>query len=65
MGDYRESYQDDTGKRAQGQKVNDLKQWKERLQQFGVIEIEYDDPSRFADPVRTSSFRHQAGRYSA
>jgi hypothetical protein len=31
-------------------KVDDLKQWKERLQRFGVTEIEYDDPSRFAEP---------------
>ena len=43
-------------------KVDDLAQWKERLQSFGVIEIEYDDPSRFAEPYPRFFFQAPGGQ---
>jgi hypothetical protein len=43
-------------------KVDDLKQWKERLQRFGVKEIEYDDPSRFAEPYPRFFFQAPGGQ---
>ena len=43
-------------------KVDDLTQWKERLQSFGVIEIEYDDPSRFAEPYPRFFFQAPGGQ---
>jgi len=43
-------------------KVDDLTQWKERLQSFGVIEIEYDDPSRFAEPYLRFFFQAPGGQ---
>jgi hypothetical protein len=43
-------------------KVDDLTQWKERLQRFGVTEIEYDDPSRFAEPYPRFFFQAPGGQ---
>jgi hypothetical protein len=43
-------------------KVDDLAQWKGRLQRFGVTEIEYDDPSRFADPYPRFFFQAPGGQ---
>jgi hypothetical protein len=43
-------------------KVDDLLQWKERLQRFGVTEIEYDDPSRFAQPYPRFFFQAPGGQ---
>lgn len=43
-------------------KVDDLSQWKERLQSFGVTEIEYDDPSRFAEPYPRFFFQAPGGQ---
>ena len=39
--------------------VDDLAQWKERLQRFGVTKIKYDDPSRFAKPYARFFFQAQ------
>jgi hypothetical protein len=43
-------------------RVDDLTQWKERLQRFGVSEIEYDDPSRFAEPYPRFFFQAPGGQ---
>jgi hypothetical protein len=43
-------------------KVDDLTLWKERLQAFGVTEIEYDDPSRFAEPYPRFFFQAPGGQ---
>jgi hypothetical protein len=43
-------------------KVDDLAQWKERLQNFGVSEITYDDPSRFAEPYPRFFFQAPGGQ---
>jgi len=43
-------------------KVDDLLQWKERLQSFGVTEIAYDDPSRFAEPYPRFFFQAPGGQ---
>jgi hypothetical protein len=43
-------------------KVDDLTQWKERLQRFGVTETEYDDPPRFAEPYRRFFFQAPGGQ---
>jgi hypothetical protein len=43
-------------------KVEDLAQWKQRLQNFGVTEIEYDDPSRFAEPYPRFFFQAPGGQ---
>ena len=43
-------------------KVDDLAGWKERLQKFGVVEIEYDDPSRFAEPYLRFFFQAPGGQ---
>jgi hypothetical protein len=43
-------------------KVDDLAGWKERLQKFGVTEIEYDDPSRFAEPYPRFFFQAPGGQ---
>jgi hypothetical protein len=43
-------------------KVDDLTQWIERLQRFGVTEIEYDDPSRFAEPYPRFFFQAPGGQ---
>jgi hypothetical protein len=43
-------------------KVDDLTQWKERLLRFGVTEIEYDDPSRFAEPYPRFFFQAPGGQ---
>ena len=43
-------------------KVDDLAQWKERLQRFGVTEIKYDDPSRFAEPYARFFFQAPGGQ---
>jgi hypothetical protein len=43
-------------------KVDDLAQWKERLQRFGVTEIKYDDPSRFAEPYDRFFFQAPGGQ---
>jgi hypothetical protein len=43
-------------------KVDDLTQWKERLLKFGVTEIEYDDPSRFAEPYPRFFFQTPGGQ---
>ncbi len=43
-------------------KVDDLAQWKERLQRFGVTEIKYDDPSRFAEPYPRFFFQAPGGQ---
>jgi hypothetical protein len=43
-------------------KVDDLTQWKERLQRFGVTELEYDDPSRFAEPYPRFFFQAPGGQ---
>jgi hypothetical protein len=43
-------------------KVDDLLQWKERLQSFGVTEVEYDDPSRFAEPYPRFFFQAPGGQ---
>jgi hypothetical protein len=43
-------------------KVDDLADWKERLQKFGVTEIEYDDPSRFAEPYLRFFFQAPGGQ---
>jgi hypothetical protein len=41
--------------------VDDLAPWKERLQRFGVTEIKYDDPSRFAEPYARFFFQAPGG----
>ena len=43
-------------------KVDDLLQWKQRLQSFGVTEIAYDDPSRFAEPYPRFFFQAPGGQ---
>jgi hypothetical protein len=43
-------------------KVDDLAWWKDRLQRFGVTEIEYDDPSRFAEPYPRYFFQAPGGQ---
>jgi hypothetical protein len=43
-------------------KVDDLTQWKERLQKFGVTEIAYEDPSRFAEPYPRFFFQAPGGQ---
>ena len=43
-------------------KVDDLTQWKERLQKFGVNEVEYEDPSRFAEPYPRFFFQAPGGQ---
>src|ERR1700724_3015587 len=43
-------------------KVDDLAQWKQRLQRFGVTEIKYDDPSRFAEPYLRFFFQAPGGQ---
>jgi hypothetical protein len=43
-------------------KVDDLAQWKERLQRFGATEIRYDDPSRFAEPYARFFFQAPGGQ---
>jgi hypothetical protein len=43
-------------------KVDDLAQWKERLQKFGVTEIPYEDPSRFAEPYPRFFFQAPGGQ---
>gem|GEM_PF-742590 len=42
--------------------VDDLAQWKEPLQRFGVTEIKYDDPSRFAEPYACFFFQAPGGQ---
>ena len=43
-------------------KVDNLAEWKARLQSFGVAEIEYDDPSRFAEPYPRFFFQAPGGQ---
>jgi hypothetical protein len=43
-------------------KVDDLPLWKERLQRFGVTEIEYKDPSRFTGPYPRFFFQAPGGQ---
>jgi hypothetical protein len=43
-------------------KVDDLMQWKARLQSFGMTEIQYDDPSRFAEPYPRFFFQAPGGQ---
>jgi len=43
-------------------KVDDLSHWKERLLRFGVTEIAYDDPSRFAEPYPRFFFQAPGGQ---
>jgi hypothetical protein len=43
-------------------KVDDLTLWKERLQRFGVTEIEYEDPSRLAEPYPRFFFQAPGGQ---
>ncbi len=43
-------------------KVDDLTEWKERLQRFGVTEIAYDDPSRFAERYPRFFFQAPGGQ---
>jgi hypothetical protein len=43
-------------------KVDHLGQWKDRLQRFGVTEIQYDDPSRFAEPYPRFFFQAPGGQ---
>jgi hypothetical protein len=43
-------------------KVDDIAQWKERLLRFGVAEIQYDDPSRFAEPYQRFFFQAPGGQ---
>jgi hypothetical protein len=43
-------------------KVDDLTRWKEKLQRFGVTEIKYDDPSRFAEPYLRFFFQAPGGQ---
>lgn len=43
-------------------KVDDLAHWKERLLRFGVNEIAYDDPSRFAEPYLRFFFQAPGGQ---
>jgi hypothetical protein len=43
-------------------KVDDVAQWKQRLQSFGVTEIEYDDPSRVAEPYPRFFFQAPGGQ---
>lgn len=42
--------------------VDDLAQWKERLQRFGVTEIKYNDSSRFAEPYARFFFQAPGGQ---
>jgi hypothetical protein len=43
-------------------KVDDLAGWKARLQSFGVTEVVYDDPSRFAEPYPRFFFQAPGGQ---
>ncbi len=43
-------------------KVDQLAHWKERLLSFGVTEIEYDDPSRIAEPYPRFFFQAPGGQ---
>jgi hypothetical protein len=43
-------------------KVDDLTQWKKRLQEFGVTEIAYKDPSRFTEPYPRFFFQAPGGQ---